>query len=247
MYFITVSEMMGANGEKIAKLVAEKMDYSFYGEEELMKSASEKGFLKDIKGLGEKGPGLFEKFFSERPKISLDRLQSIIFEVAKNGSAVFYGRGSQLLLRSFDCALHVLLTGSKEKRIDRITDTHHVGKEVAEKMLERSDQDKKGFLRFAFDEDWLNPSLYDVVLNTDKLGIDSAVKMILDAADSKEVKACGIDSVRRLGMLSLHRKIEAALIEAGFTTPHFFFEVEGPDIVRLFGVVGTNEEKASIE
>jgi hypothetical protein len=41
MYFITLSEMMGTNGEKIARQVAEKMGYRFYGEEELMRHAAE--------------------------------------------------------------------------------------------------------------------------------------------------------------------------------------------------------------
>jgi hypothetical protein len=65
MYFITVSEMMGTNGEKVARQVAAGMGYTFYGEEELMKSASESGFLYDIKRLDEKGPP-FSKGFSER-------------------------------------------------------------------------------------------------------------------------------------------------------------------------------------
>ena len=63
MYFITISEMMGTNGEKIAKQVAEGLGYRFYGEEELMKNAADKGFLADFKKLDEKGPALFEKFF----------------------------------------------------------------------------------------------------------------------------------------------------------------------------------------
>jgi cytidylate kinase len=246
MYFITISEMMGTNGEKIARQAAEKLNYSFYGEDELMKSASGMGFLKDVKELGEKGPGLFEKFFSERPKVSLDRLQSVIYEVAKNGNAVFFGRGSQLLLRSFDCALHVFVTGSTERRIERVMEGHKVGREVAEKMIQRSDQDKKGFLRFAFDEDWQNPQLYDLILNTDKLSIDSGVKMVLEAAGSNEIKACGIDSVKNLAELSIHRKIEAAFLDAGVANPHLFFDVEDIDAVRLFGVARTPEEKDEI-
>jgi cytidylate kinase len=247
MYFITVSEMMGTNGEKIARQVAAGMGYTFYGEEELMKSASESGFLDDIKRLDEKGPPLFERFFSERPKISLDRLQSIIYEVAKNGNAVFFGRGSQLLLRSFDCAFHVLVTGSMEKRIERIMDEKMVGKELAEKMIERSDHDKKSFLRFAFDEDWVNPNLYDLILNTDKLSIDSAVKMVIDAAKSEGIRACGIDSVKLLGKLAIQRKIESAFLEVGVTSPHIFFEVEDSNKVRLYGFVNSAEEKEAIE
>jgi len=247
MYFITISEMMGTNGEKIAKQVAEGTGYRFYGEEELMKNAAEKGFLKDFKKLDEKGPALFEKFFSERPKISLDRLQSVILEVAKEGDAVFFGRGSQLLLRSFDCALHVLVTGSMEKRMERIVEQNKVGKELAERMIERSDHDKKSFLRFAFDEDWLNPQLYDLVLNTDKLSVDSAVRMVIDGAKSDGIKACGIDSVKLLGKLAVQRKVESAFLETGVMSTHLFFNVEDSDAVRLYGFVNSPEEKEEIE
>jgi cytidylate kinase len=247
MYFITASEMFGTGGEKIARQVAKKLGYTFCGEEELLKAAEEMGFLPDVKKLDEKGPPIIEKFFSERPKIYLNRLQSVIYEMAKKGDVVFFGRGSQLLLHSFNCAFHVLVTGSMEKRVERIMAERKVEKEVAEKMIERSDHDKRGFLRYAFDEDWLNPHLYDLLLNTDKLSIDSAVKIVVDAAKSDEIKACGRDSVRLLGKLSLNRKVESALLEAGVMNPHLFATVEDPNSVRLYGVVNSQEEKETAE
>lgn len=247
MYFITISEMAGTKGKDIASKVAEKLNYSYFGEEQLLKVAGEMGFLSDVQKLDEKSPPLLERFFTEKPRIYLDRLQAVVYEVAKKGNAIFFGRGSQLLLHSFDCAFHILITGSLEKRIERIVEEKHVGKEVAEKIVHQSDRDKRGFFRFAFDEDWLNPQLYDLLLNTDKLSVDSAVKMIIDAAKSEEIKACGIDSVKSLGKLSLQRKIEAAFLEAGVMNPNLFISVEEIDSVRLYGLVTSQEEKESIE
>ena len=215
MYFITISEMSGTHGEKIARQVAKKMGYTFYGE--------------------------------ERPKIYLNRLQSVILEVAKKGDAVFFGKGSQLLLHSFDCALHVLLTGSVEKRVQRVMEEKHVSREVAEQMIHRSDHDKRGFVRFAYDEDWLNPQLYDLLLNVDKLSFDSAIRIVVDAAKSDEIKACGRDSVRLLGKLSLQRKVESALLEANVVNPHLFVTVENSNTVRLYGMVNSSEEKEAVE
>jgi cytidylate kinase len=247
MYFITFSEMLGTNGEKIAKQAASTLSYGFLGEEELQKAAREMGFLTDVKSLDEKGPPLFERFFTERPKIHLDRLQSVIYEVAKKGNTVFFGRGSQLMLNSFGCAFHVLVTGSSEKRIQRVMAEHGLSREVAEKIVERSDHDKRGFIRFAFDEEWLNHKLYDLVLNTDKLSVDSAVRMVADSAKSEEIKACGVDSVKELGKLSLHRKVESALLEAGNLSASLFVTVEDTDSVRLFGIAGSSEEKGLAE
>ncbi len=247
MYFITVSEMLGTKGAQVAQEVAKGLNYAYYGEAELLQFAGEMGFLKDVSKLDEKGPPLLEKFFSEKPKIYLDRLQSVIFEVAKKGNALFFGRGSQLLLNSFDCALHILVTGSMERRIQRISEDRKVSREIAEKMIRRSDQDKRGFLRFAFEEDWLNPNLYDLVLNTDKLTIDSAVKMVVGAAKSDAIKACGIDSMKLLEKLSLQRKVEATALEAGIETQHTFYDVEDGETVRIYGIVYSLQEKEALE
>ncbi len=246
MYLITVSEMLGTNGKRIADQVAQTLGYTFYGEEELFKKASEMGFLPDIQKMDEKNPPFFEKFFTEKPKIYLDRLQSVIYEVARKGNAVFFGRGSQLLLKSFSCALHILVMGSKEKRILRIMEENRVKREIAEKLIERSDRDKRGFLRFAFDEDWLNPQMYDLVLNTDKLSVDSAVQVIVSSARSDEIKACGVDSVRQLGILSLARRAESALLEAGIVSPHLFIEAEDLDRLRVYGMANSLDEKRAI-
>jgi cytidylate kinase len=247
MYFITISEMAGTRGEEVAKEVAKRLGYTFYGDEELSKTAEAMGFLDDVKKLDEKGPGILEKFFSEKPKVYLDRFQSVIYEVAKKGDGVFFGKGSQLLLSSFGCAFHVLVTGSLKKRIERVMEEKKVGREVAEKIVHHSDHDKRGFIRFAFDEDWLNPHLYDLILNTDKLSVDSAVKMVVDAAKSDEIKACGVDSIQSFGKLSLQRKIEAAILESGMIHQHVFFTVEDMETVRLYGIVHTHEEKGDAE
>ena len=247
MYFITISEMLGTNGEKIARKVAEELKYTFYGTEELFAAAAAMGSLSNANKSDEKVPGLFERLFSDKPKIYLDRLQSVIYEVAKKGNAVFFGRGGKFLLRSFDCALHILVTGSIEKRIQRVMEEKQVGREVAEKIISHSDHDKRAFIRFAYDEDMLNPQLYDLVLNMDKLSIDPAVKMIVRAAKSDEIKSCGIDSVQLLGKLSLYRKLDSLLLEAGFTSAHIFFTVEETNSVRLFGMVNSAGEKEAIE
>jgi cytidylate kinase len=247
MYFITISEMLGTNGEKIARKVAEELKYTFYGTKELFEAAAAMGFLSDAKKSDENVPALLERLFSDKPKIYLDRLQSVIYEVAKKGNAVFFGRGGKFLLQSFDCAFHILVTGSMEKRIQRVMEEKQAGREVAENIIKHSDHDKRAFIRFAYDEDMLNPRFYDLVLNTDKLSIDSAVKMIVDAANSDEIKSCGIDSVQLLGKLSLTRKVESLFLEAGITSAHLFFTVEETNSVRLFGIADSSGEKEGIE
>jgi cytidylate kinase len=236
MYFITVSEMLGSGGENVARKVAEKLNYPFFAKEELYKAADEMGYLADVSHLELKSPHLLEKYFSDKPKIYLERFQSVIFDVAKKGNALFFGKGSQLLLHNFDCALHVLVTGSKEKRVARLMQMMKVEESVAEKIILTSDHDKAGFLKYAFDADWLNPQLYDIMINTDKLDIESAVGIVIGAAQSEAIKSCSTDVVEKLGKLSLQRRIESSLLEAGVMSLRMFFDV-----------VHSEEENAAVE
>lgn len=247
MYFITISEMLGSGGENVAREVAKQINYPYYAKEELYKAADEMGYLSDVSHLELKNPHLLEKYFSDKPKIYLDRFQSVIYEVAKRGNALFFGKGSQLLLHSFDCALHVLVTSSTEKRISRLMETMKIEKSVAEKIIHTSDHDKAGFLKYAFNNDWLDPHLYDITINTDKLSRTSAVKIIVEAAQSEEIKACSGDAVATLGKLSMERKIESALLEAGVMSLRTFFIVEDMETVRFYGIVHTDEEKEMVE
>jgi len=85
-----------------------------------------------------------------------------------------------------------------------------------------------------------------LTLNTDTLTIDTAVKIIVQAAKADEIKVCGVEAVKSLGKFSLQRKIESALLETGIMSPPVFFKIEDTDSVRLFGSVGSSAEKKEI-
>jgi cytidylate kinase len=247
MHFITISEMLGTHGETIGRNVARALEYPFYGEQELLNAAKELEIFPGSEMLDEKAPSFLERIFSERPRVDLARLQSLIYRVAAKGDGVFFGRGSHLLLDAFDCAFHVLIAGSHSKRMERLMGEMTVDRETAQSMIDRSDHEKKSFIQFAFNDDWLNFRLYDLVLNTDKLSVESAAKAVIDLAESKEIKACGVDSVNTLRKLSVASWTESAFREAGVSPYHLFFEVEDPETVRLYGTVTSREEKGRVE
>jgi cytidylate kinase len=247
MFFITISEMMGTEGEKIAIQVAESMGYSFWGEKELLSVAKEMGFFSDllIAEMEEKGPSWTKQLLSNQPKIALGRLQSVIYNAAMKGSGVFFGAGSQLLFRSFDCALHVLLVGSTEKRISLVMEENHLDKEAAEKVVVRSHHDKEEFYRFAYHEDWSNPTLYDLVLDIDKLSIDFILKTIVDAAKAHEKKPCRNDAEKTLEKLSLLLRVESDFLEAD-VSKHVHVKMEEKGCVCVYGYVQSNDEKEEV-
>ena len=117
MHFITFTRKTGTNGSEVAGRVARELGYELYGTEAIEDAAREMGFLREVRGVDEKAPSLVDRLFSRRPEICLDRLNSVIYELASRGSAVFLGRGSHILLRDFPCALHVRVVASFENRV----------------------------------------------------------------------------------------------------------------------------------
>jgi len=250
MHFITFSRKMGTNGTEIARHVAEKLRYHFYDTEAIENTAREMGFLESVKEIDERVPSLFQRIFSHRPAIDLDHLNSVIYELAGRGDAVFLGRGGQVLLRDFNCALHIRVTASLEKRIQNLVE-RGIYREVASKTIEDSDHERSAFVRFAFKLDWDNEELYDIVLNMDKVSVKLAVDTILTMARSDEIKACSVDAMKSLEVMGLANRAEAALIEAGLTYgpagAYVSVIVEEPGRVRLLGMVDDKTSKTRAE
>jgi cytidylate kinase len=249
MHFITFSRKMGANGSEIARQVAGKLGYNFYDTEAIEKAAREMGFLESVKEIDKKIPSIFQRLFTHKPTIELDRLTSVIYELAQKGDAVFLGRGSQILLKSFNCALHIRVVASLEKRVQNLLE-RSFHREAALKAIEQTDHERGSFIKFAFGVDWENPGLYDVILNMDKLSVQLAVNIVIQMARSEDIKACSIDAMKSIEMMGLTHRAEAALIEAGLTygpVTSVSIHVEEPGKIRLIGMVENQQSKARAE
>ena len=123
-------------------------------------------------------------------------------------------------------------------------------KKPADRVIEMSDHDRSGFMRFAFGVDWSDSRIYDLVLNTNKLGIDSAAETVVSMAQSGDIKDCSKESLETLGRYALVSRSEAAIVEAGVSygfnsTVHV--SVEEPGKVQLFGYVYDEGAKVRTE
>jgi cytidylate kinase len=246
MYFITFTRKMGTSGSEIARRVANELHYSFYDTEAIENTAREMGFLEDVKEVDEKAPSLFQRLFSHQPEIYLDRLNSVIYELASRGNAVFLGRGSHILLRAFSCALHIRVTASLDKRIQNLME-RGFDREAATKALHKSDREREAFIKFAFGVDWDNPELYDMVLNMDNLSVALGADIVVHLARSEEIQARSTDAMQSLEMMGLARRAEAALLEAGFSSAALSVAVVQPGKIQVSGMVQTESTRTRAE
>lgn len=249
MKWVTVSRRMGTQGSAVAKQVANDLGYRFYDTEAIHRMAQELGVLESVRAVDEKAPTIFQRIYSHKFLVYLERLSSVIYELAKQGDAVFLGRGSHLLLRDFPCTLHVRVTASAETCIRNLM-AQGLTREAATRTCKRGDDERSAFVKYAFGVDWEDPTRYDLILNMDKLSIPLAVSAVLHLVRSPALSDASAEALHALGMLALARRAEAALGEA--TLDHSFaaslsVTVVAPGHVRVSGRVETEAQKANTE
>ena len=98
MSLLTISSPFGSGGSEIAQIVADGLNLEIYDDHKLLALAPEAGIRpEDLKDL--RRPGFLDRIFSNKPQVYLEYMDSIIFEVSRQGNGVIIGHGSQMLLQ----------------------------------------------------------------------------------------------------------------------------------------------------
>jgi hypothetical protein len=114
----------------------------------------------------------------------LDLIASVILEQAAQGQAMIVGRGGQMVLSRRPGVLHVQVIARFETRVYNIIQREGVKWREAARRVRLSDEQRMGYMRRFYNVDWLDSSLYDLVINTDQIPSDLAVQTIITAAQA---------------------------------------------------------------
>ncbi len=243
MSLITITQSKGCAGEKIAKLVADRLNIELYDDAKLQQTVQTMGSdFVDLKHFDEKAPGFFDRLVSNKPDIFLDLMEAVIYQVAKKGAGVIIGHGGQFLLRDFGCALHVLIYATRSTRIRQIEEQENVSREVAERLIQKSDDNQSGFFRFAFHREWNDLSLFDLVVSKEKMSVDSVANVIVETAQNQEIQTCSLTALDAMDRLSLEKKIEAALLKNSFNPLYIHATVPEKGIVLVRGLAESDDK-----
>ncbi len=121
----------------------------------------------------------------------LDLVASVIVDQAAQGQAMIVGRGGQMILRNRPGVLHIQVTAKFETRVYNIIQREGVKWREAAHRLRLADEQRGGYMRRFYNVDWLDPGLYDLVINTDQIPLNVAAEMIIMAAQAVETAAEG--------------------------------------------------------
>jgi cytidylate kinase len=184
MAIVTISHQMGAGGPEIGMALGERLGFHYVDQELLADAVRRYGVAEEkLSHLDETKPSLFERFDTEtRHYITV--LQTTLLEFAESDSVVLMGRGGQWLLRGIPHVLRVRIIAPLDQRVRRwikrtteLTGETPNQRAVAD-LIRRDDAEKAGRMRYLYEVDVADPTLYDLVANTEKLKYDAVVEMI---------------------------------------------------------------------
>ena len=122
-----------------------------------------------------------------RPEIVRTALRSVVREIARRDNAIIVGRGAGIILSNLRRVLKLRLVAPLEFRARHHARTIGMNLGEAEEQVQRSDSDRRNYIRRMFNVDWEDPTLYDVVINTARTDSDAAVQIITKIMEVKEL------------------------------------------------------------
>jgi cytidylate kinase len=196
MSIVTIAREMGALSKTQEQMLCRDL-----GLRCVDRSILEQHFLKrgtDQKLMGrfdERKPNFFDKLQSAVDVYALTLKLAVLTEAA-GGNAALIGRGANFLLHDLICCLRLRFTAPLELRVKRVMEEQNCTADAAAKAIATSDQGRIGFCRHHYGKDWRDPAMYDLVINTEKIGMETVTELLRSWTVAAEWQSEDADKLR---------------------------------------------------
>lgn len=197
---VCISSLDGAGGEEVGRLVAHRLGVRLVDEEIVRRAAREAGVDSHVVADAEQRKSLVARVLeeilasaaagsplgvTEAVRESDDfrgLIRTAVEETAAEGDCVIVAHAASVALSGRPGVLRVLVTASPATRSGRVAHTNGLDEREATRLVERSDAARADYLRRFYRVRAESPTLYDLVLNTDRLSPEQAALLIAGAA-----------------------------------------------------------------
>lgn len=192
---ITIGRQYGSGGREIGQRIAKHYGIPFYDNELITRAAKESGFAEETfaraedkasnsllyslamginsygtQDFGFNGLSLDDKVFLAQ--------SDVIRKVAEEGPCVIVGRCADYVLKEYNNIVNIFVHAALSFRIDRAINEYNDDKKSAADIILKNDKRRSNYYNYHVGEKWTNLMNYDLVVRSDLMGIDNAIKSI---------------------------------------------------------------------
>ncbi len=204
MRAITISREYGSGGGEIAARMAHALGWKLVDHEVVTQIAQRLGVeVEDAEAHDEQAESWVVHFLSTMqtvgPMVALPShmtyppdevaytkaVQEVVHGAVRAGQTVIVGRGAQLILADHRDVLHLRIVAPLEQRIKYVALRENLKREAAQQRIQQKDSQRRRYLWTTYRHMPDEAELYDLVLNTAVLDLDSCVQLAMQTLAAK--------------------------------------------------------------
>lgn len=197
-FVITIARGFGSGGNQIGLALSKQLGIPCYESQILSMASNYSGINKDLFfQVDEKlrGYHLIKRLMKSANKddiveptdksfisdVNLYNIQAkIIKELAKQQSCIIIGKCANHLLRDYENTVSVYIEAPRAFCVKNVIERLGVTEEEAHRMIYQTDRYRADYYKYyTGGETWTNPVLYDMTLNSDRMGMDKCTELII--------------------------------------------------------------------
>lgn len=199
---ITIGRQCGSSGKIIGQKLAEALGVKCYDKELLALAAKNSGLCEELFHTHDEKPtnsflyslvmdtysmGYTTSGYMDMPinhKIFLAQFDTIK-QLADEESCVIVGRCADYALADYPGVVSVFITADDKDRIQSLKDLYKVDDAKAKDIMIKTDKKRSSYYNYYSSKKWGDVRSYDLCINRSAVGIDGAVKIIQNFANTK--------------------------------------------------------------
>ena len=246
MSIITISRGTFSGGMALGKCLAERLGYACLNREDIADSATKEYDLSPEKlaVAMDRPPSFWQQLIPQRTGY-LNYFRAALCDRAVGGSLVYVGFVGHLHLAGVSHVLRVRVIDDIESRISDAMRRLQVARPEAIAYIEKADVERAWWTKFLFGVRLDDPSLYDVVLNLEHLGLDGACEIVAGMTELEQFKPT-VESQKAMADLALGSRVLAALTKDSRTASARVSVVARGAAVTVVGGAGSEREMNDI-
>lgn len=200
---VTISRMFGSGGSDVAARVARALGWTLLDNAVVDEVAARLGISRsEVSSMEEKVPSLAERIATSltmsAPELTIpvddaSMMQTaetrivgvtrrVMDEAIQGGNAVLVGRGAQAMLADRPDALHVFCYAPRVFLVQYAIAHRRVNPATAAQEVEKMNKQREQYVKRHWGRDWRSFDNYHLCVDTGRLGIEGAAKLVVLAA-----------------------------------------------------------------
>jgi len=216
---ITITRGSLSASRQVADRIGGVLGCAIVTREEVLQRAREYGLeetgMGDIYYIEKNPPHLWTRHAAER-RVYLILIRASLMDFIGEGNTIYLGHMGQFVLSDLPRLLRIRIDASLDFRVRSLVNEEKFSKAEAETHIKTIDARRRSWAKFLYGTDYDSPLYYDMVLNLERMSMDSATEITLRAAQRPEWKLDD-DAMNTIKNIHLASDVSLQLVQSART------------------------------